>query len=118
MDGVFSPLTERQERALKRMELLRELRKPSLWCGMKLVLRPRFGWGVRHWSGVLAGWTGMLIFYLVERKVGHPEIPGFGLLLSTVILSISLFDRFVMTPMQAKIEAARELLEQEQKQAL
>jgi hypothetical protein len=118
MDGVYPPLTERQERVLKRMELLQELRRPSPWYWMKRVLRPSFGWGVRHWSRILLSWIGMLIFYLVERKLGHPEIAGFGLLFSTIVLAISLFDRFVMTPMQAKIEAARELLEHEQKQAL
>jgi hypothetical protein len=117
MDSVFPPLTERQERALKRMELLRELRKPSAWYWIKLLFARGLPRGRWLWARMAIAWAAYF-FYLWKFKPPHSEFLWFAMILSTVWFAFALFDRHVMTPMQAKIEAARELLEQEQEKAL
>jgi hypothetical protein len=119
MDSVFPPLTERQERLLKRMELLRELRKPSPWYWMRLVFcRPlhiRWRWPAPLWfrAALTLGW-GVFLFW-VNRSSSHPRsVPTVWMIFMGVPLLIALFDRYVMAPAERKIAVAIELLEQEQ----
>jgi hypothetical protein len=102
---------------LQRMELLRELRKPSPWYWIKLVFGRSMPRGRWLWARMVAAWA-TYGFYLWQFKPPHSEFLRFGMIFFSAMFAFALFDQCVMSPMQRKIEAARELLEQEQKKAL
>jgi hypothetical protein len=118
MDSIYPPLTEKQERALRRMELLRELRKPTPWARISPLVHgsPLFI-GAWPWVRIIFV-TSLAIIYLTEWKTLHSTLSVVMLTFWSLVLVALLIDQVVIRPMQKKVEAATELIEQELKTRL